>query len=77
MIRLKELQRRFDQMLGLPKVVERERGKYTINARLTRLEEQMLSVSDKLDECLSHLRKLQPPTTNLKTISNDPVISDK
>ena len=58
MIRLKELQRRFDQILGVPKMNERERAKHTIHARLVRLEDQVIQVNNKLDDCLSLLRML-------------------
>ncbi|RNA21314.1 potassium voltage-gated channel subfamily KQT member 1-like isoform X1 [Brachionus plicatilis] len=58
MIRLKELQRRMDQILGVPKMNDRDRAKFTINARLSRLEEQMSNVDQKLDECLILLRSL-------------------
>lgn len=58
MIRLKELQRRMDQILGVPKMSDRDRAKFTINARLSRLEEQMGNVDQKLDECLILLRSL-------------------
>jgi len=58
LIRLKELQRRMDQVLGVPRTNDRERAKYTINARLTRLEEQVNTVHSKLDDCISMLRML-------------------
>ena len=72
MVRLKELQRRIDQMIGVPKVSERERSKYTINARLSRLEEQVHLVNTKLDDCLNFLRKLPVNNVNsdIKQISN-------
>jgi hypothetical protein len=58
MIRLKELQRRMDQILGVPKMNERDRAKHTINARLTRLEDQISCVVLKLDECLTLIRSM-------------------
>lgn len=59
MIRLKELQRRMDQTLGLPtKQNDRNRAKFTITARLVRLEEQVDSVHSKLDHCVSMLTLL-------------------
>lgn len=58
MVRLKELQRRIDQMVGMPKGTERERIKNTVNARLTRLEEQIGLVNSKLDDCLTFLHDL-------------------
>jgi hypothetical protein len=60
MVRLKELQRRIDQMIGVPKGTERERIKNTLNARLLRLEDQVGNVHAKLDECLACLRALTP-----------------
>lgn len=47
-----------DQVLGVPRTNDRERAKYTINARLTRLEEQVNTVHSKLDDCISMLRML-------------------
>lgn len=58
MVRLKELQRRMDQIIGVPKMNDRDRAKFTINARLSRLEEQVGNVDLKLDECLMLLRSL-------------------
>ena len=56
MVRLKELQRRIDQMVGMPKGTERERSKNTLNARLLRLEEQVNIVNNKLDNVLNYLK---------------------
>ena len=58
MIRLKELQRRMDQILGVPKMNDRDRAKFTVNARLTRLEENVVSMNLKLDDCLTFLKML-------------------
>lgn len=58
MIRLKELQRRMDQVLGQPKMNDRDRTKFTVQARLHRLEDQMLNVNQKIDDCLSLLKYL-------------------
>ena len=60
MIRLKELQRRMDQIIGVPKlnVEVRERYKYTVSARLTKLEDQVNMLDHKLDECMNMLRML-------------------
>ncbi len=56
MIRLKELQRRMDQILGPPaKQNDKNRAKFTITARLVRLEEQVDLVHSKLDHCVSML----------------------
>jgi hypothetical protein len=71
MVRLKELQRRIDQMIGVPKGTERERIKNTLNARLLRLEDQVSHVNTKLDECLACLRSLpQLKIPDLKPIEN-------
>ncbi len=61
MIRLKELQRRMDQILGVPKMYIdiKERCKYTVSARLTRLEEQASLSNNKLDEILIMLMELK------------------
>lgn len=56
MIRLKELQRRMDQVLGQPRMNDRDRARYTISARLSRLEEQVIQINDKLGECLNILK---------------------
>ena len=68
MIRLKELQRRMDQILGLPKmnVEVRERCKYTVSARLSRLEEQMSMLDHKLDDCINMLRMLPDIKTQIE-----------
>ena len=60
MIRLKELHRRIDQILGVPKttISDRDRVKYTVNARLSRIEDHVRLVDSKLDECLAMLRLL-------------------
>lgn len=58
MIRLKELQRRMDQILGVPKMNDRERAKFTITARLSRLEEQVNLMNNKLEDCVSMLKML-------------------
>lgn len=58
MIRLKELQRRMDTIIGAPKMNDRDRAKFTVNARLSRLEEQVSSVNLKLDDCLTMLQVL-------------------
>ena len=58
MIRLKELQRRMDQILGVPKTNEKDRSKFTVNARLSRIEEEMCVVNNKLDQCLTLLLEL-------------------
>lgn len=48
-----------DQTLGLPtKQNDRNRAKFTITARLVRLEEQVDSVHSKLDHCVSMLTLL-------------------
>ncbi|CAF0820217.1 unnamed protein product, partial [Brachionus calyciflorus] len=65
MIRLKELQRRMDQILGVPKLNDRDRAKYTVNARLSRLEDQVNNVNYKLDECLDLLKSLPYMQNNL------------
>jgi hypothetical protein len=45
-------------MIGIPRMNDRERAKFTINARLNRLEEQVTIVNTKLDDCLNLLRML-------------------
>jgi hypothetical protein len=65
MIRLKELHRRFEQILGVPKIPERDRHKFTINARMTRLEEQLNQVNLKLDLCLNILNSNNNNNTNI------------
>jgi len=57
-----------DQVLGVPRTNERDRAKYTINARLNRLEEQFGIVNSKLDDCLNILRML--PTNKNDTTSD-------
>ena len=56
-----------DQVLGVPRTNERDRAKYTISARLNRLEEQFGIVNSKLDDCLNILRML-PTNKNDTTI---------
>jgi hypothetical protein len=65
MVRLKELQRRMDQILGVPKMSDRERAKFTINARLSRVEEQTILINSKLDDCIVMLRSLIEPTPKI------------
>ena len=71
MIRLKELQRRMDQILGVPKLNDRDRAKFTVNARLSRLEDQVTNVNHKLDECLYLLKFLPDIQKNLPIESQD------
>jgi len=68
MIRLKELQRRMDQILGVPKMYIdiKERSKYTVSARLIRLEEQVSLTNSKLDECISMLKMFTEVKKQLK-----------
>lgn len=47
-----------EQVLGVPRMNDRDRAKFTINARLTRLEEQVNTVNTKLDECIHMLLML-------------------
>ena len=37
---------------------DRDRAKFTVNARLTRLEENVISMNLKLDDCLTFLKML-------------------
>ncbi len=54
MIRLKELQRRMDQTLGPPyKQNDKNRAKFTIGARLLRVEDSIEKIHLKLDQCIS------------------------
>ena len=56
MIRLKELQRRMDQTIGPPlKSNDKNRAKFTVNSRLSRLEDQMELIHTKLDRCVQLL----------------------
>lgn len=71
MIRLKELQRRMDQILGVPKMNDRDRAKFTINARLSRLEEQVGSVDLKLDQCLDLLRSFPNSQNSITNEKNN------
>ena len=57
MIRLKELQRRIDQIIGVQKLSEKERVKCTVMARLIRLEDEMASLSKRMNICLELLRE--------------------
>ena len=66
MIRLKELQRRIDQILGVPKMNDRERAKFTISARLSRLEEQVNVIHTKMDDCVTMLRMLPDVKSQLE-----------
>jgi hypothetical protein len=68
MIRLKELQRRMDQILGVPKmnIEVKERCKYTVSARLNRLEDQVILSNGKLDECIHMLKMFTEIKTQLE-----------
>jgi len=58
MIRIKELQRRMDQVLGQPKKTDRDRTKYTVTARLQRLEDQISHIEEKINKTLEILMQL-------------------
>ncbi|XP_061420438.1 LOW QUALITY PROTEIN: potassium voltage-gated channel subfamily KQT member 1-like [Lethenteron reissneri] len=62
MVRIKELQRRLDHSLGKPNMFLSEKGKdrskYTIGARLDRVEEKVVRMDQKLDTILALLRGL-------------------
>jgi hypothetical protein len=59
MIRLKELQRRIDQVIGVQKMSEKERVKSTVMARLIRLEDEVASLSTRMDVCLELLHDIR------------------
>jgi hypothetical protein len=68
MIRLKEFQRRMDQVLGQPKTSDRDnRARYTINARIARIEDHITGLNEKIDECVSMLQKLIENSENKNT----------
>jgi hypothetical protein len=65
MIRLKEFQRRMDQVLGQPKTSDRDnRARYTINARIGRIEDHINCLNDKIEDCVSMLQKLLEKSEN-------------
>ncbi len=70
MIRLKELQRRMDQTLGPPiKQNDKNRAKFTIGARLLRVEDSIEQIHLKLDRCISMISFL-PDLKNYKVESS-------
>ncbi|XP_052831454.1 potassium voltage-gated channel subfamily KQT member 1 isoform X1 [Octopus bimaculoides] len=67
MVRIKELQRRLDQILGKPSTLyhnSRDRDKMTICARIVRVENQMVQMDQKLDNVVEMLRNLMKHLTS-------------
>uniref|UniRef100_A0A4W3HLN3 Potassium voltage-gated channel subfamily KQT member 1 n=1 Tax=Callorhinchus milii TaxID=7868 RepID=A0A4W3HLN3_CALMI len=64
MVRIKELQRRLEQSLGKPSMFlsvsekNQDRGKNTIGARLSRVEEKMVHMDQKLNSIMDTLSRL-------------------
>jgi hypothetical protein len=71
MIRLKELQRRMDHVLGQPKMSDRDRVRNTITARLTRVEDQVIHINIKIDDCLNLLKTICNIKNEIEVIKND------
>lgn len=63
-----------DQVLGVPRMNDRDRAKHTINARLTRLEEQVNTVNTKLDECINMLMMI--PEIKRQVIADSTDVTD-
>uniref|UniRef100_UPI00358EFFA6 potassium voltage-gated channel subfamily KQT member 1-like isoform X2 n=1 Tax=Myxine glutinosa TaxID=7769 RepID=UPI00358EFFA6 len=78
MVRLKELQRRMDQSLGKPALFlsdkGQDRGRYSLGARLIRVEDKVSRLDEKLDAIMSVLETLKSekaiPGTSRKSAPN-------
>ncbi|KAK2141312.1 hypothetical protein LSH36_1122g00024 [Paralvinella palmiformis] len=72
MVRIKELQRRFDQTMGKPGawlVSDKDKQKMTIMSRLGRVETQVSKMDQKLDQILGLLNTLAQQNTSAETKS--------
>ena len=57
-----------DQILGVPKmnIDVKERCKFTVSARLSRLEDQVNLTNSKLDDCIDMLKMMRESKSQLE-----------